>query len=59
MGHVMTTFTHTPDTTVTDDLDTTTCDACGHPDSVHDEISRRFCRATMSQAHTRNCICSI
>ena len=37
----------------------TACDVCGHPTAVHDAISLRFCKATMLQALSRNCICRV
>jgi hypothetical protein len=35
-----------------------TCDVCAHPDSAHDDIGRRYCKATMTSALSRGCICS-
>jgi hypothetical protein len=37
---------------------TQTCDVCAHPDIAHDDIARRFCKATMAGALSRGCICS-
>lgn len=34
------------------------CDACNHPDAAHDGIAHRYCKATMTNALTRGCICS-
>jgi hypothetical protein len=34
------------------------CDVCNHPDAAHDVIARRYCKATMVNAISRNCICS-
>ncbi|MBM7808258.1 hypothetical protein JOD57_004095 [Geodermatophilus bullaregiensis] len=33
------------------------CDACPHATSDHDAIGLRFCRATLTGAITRGCIC--
>jgi hypothetical protein len=33
------------------------CAVCDHALDGHDHISQRYCRATQSQALTRNCIC--
>jgi hypothetical protein len=33
------------------------CDVCPHPLAAHDEIGLRFCRATLTGAFTRGCIC--
>jgi hypothetical protein len=30
---------------------------CGHPESTHDLIAARYCRATISGALPRGCIC--
>ncbi len=30
---------------------------CGHPDSGHDLVAARYCRATISGALQRGCIC--
>jgi hypothetical protein len=37
---------------------TKACDVCGHPDTAHDDIARRYCKATLSSALSRGCICS-
>lgn len=34
------------------------CNICSHPDAAHDDIARRYCRATMTNALSRHCICS-
>jgi hypothetical protein len=34
------------------------CEACEHPNSAHDAIGHRYCRATMNGALARGCICS-
>ena len=44
--------THTVDNTVG------ICDICAHPGGAHDDIARRYCKATMTNALSRNCICS-
>jgi len=33
------------------------CVVCEHDLADHDAISRRYCRATQSQAQSRACIC--
>jgi hypothetical protein len=33
------------------------CAVCDHLLDGHDQISQRYCRATQSQAFTRDCIC--
>jgi len=33
------------------------CDVCTHPDAAHDDIARRYCNATMTNALPRECIC--
>lgn len=33
------------------------CPVCRHDLTAHDSIGRRFCRATQTQALSRNCIC--
>ena len=33
------------------------CDVCNHPDSAHDHIARRYCKATMANALPRRCVC--
>ena len=35
------------------------CDACEHSPTDHDAIARRYCTATISNAITRGCICSV
>jgi hypothetical protein len=35
------------------------CDGCDHPIADHDAIARRYCRATMSNALERRCICKM
>lgn len=37
-------------------IDTSRC-ACGHPQSEHDAVGRRFCEATSSSELIRGCIC--
>ena len=34
------------------------CDTCGHPVSMHDLISTRWCAATTRGVGVRACICS-
>ncbi|GAA0223315.1 RGCVC family protein [Cryptosporangium japonicum] len=34
------------------------CDVCGHDTAAHDPISRRYCAATLTNALTRDCICT-
>lgn len=34
------------------------CNICTHPDAAHDDIARRYCKATMTSALSRKCICS-
>jgi hypothetical protein len=34
------------------------CDVCFHPDSAHDRVAERYCRATHGNALSRACICS-
>ena len=48
------TFTDTVDTVDTVGI----CDICTHRDGAHDDIARRYCQATMTNALSRNCICS-
>ena len=36
----------------------TACDVCEHPIAEHDSISLRYCKATMSSALARHCICN-
>lgn len=36
----------------------TACDVCEHPIAEHDSISLRYCKATLSSALSRNCICN-
>ena len=55
----MTTSLPSPTAPAASEVETTTCDVCGHAEAVHDAISRRFCKATMSQALSRNCICRV
>jgi hypothetical protein len=33
------------------------CDVCEHPIAEHDSISLRYCKATLSSALSRHCIC--
>jgi hypothetical protein len=33
------------------------CDVCEHPIADHDAISLRYCKATLSSALSRHCIC--
>ncbi len=34
------------------------CDVCGHDAAAHDPISRRYCAATLTNALSRDCICT-
>lgn len=36
-----------------------TCDVCDHRDMEHDPIARRYCAATLANALTRGCICTM
>jgi hypothetical protein len=42
----------------TDTATVEACDICTHPDAAHDDIARRYCKATMTSALSRGCICS-
>jgi hypothetical protein len=35
------------------------CDACPHPVVHHDAIALRFCRATLTTAVIRGCVCRV
>lgn len=37
-------------------LDANRC-ACGHPQTEHDAVGLRYCKATSAAALTRGCIC--
>jgi hypothetical protein len=32
-------------------------DCCGHPESAHDAVAKRFCAATQRGSLNRGCIC--
>lgn len=34
------------------------CAACPHPTADHDAVAERYCRATVTSALDRGCICS-
>jgi hypothetical protein len=36
-----------------------TCDVCDHRQTEHDPIARRYCAATLANALTRGCICTL
>jgi hypothetical protein len=40
------------------DLPGESCSVCRHPMTAHDPIAGRYCRATLTNAISRNCICS-
>lgn len=44
--------------TATNPVAAEACYICIHPDATHDDIARRYCRATMTNALSRKCICS-
>lgn len=33
------------------------CAACGHPEAGHDDVGVRWCRATVTSALDRACVC--
>lgn len=35
----------------------TACAACPHPTAAHDAVADRYCRATVTSALDRGCIC--
>lgn len=35
------------------------CNICSHPNVAHDDVARRYCKATMTSALSRNCICAL
>ena len=56
MNNVMPTIEST-DVTETDAAETPQCAVCPHPWADHDRISMRFCTATVSEGHSRGCVC--
>ena len=58
----MTFIAPTDDTTssvgVVDESVALACDVCVHPIAEHDSISLRYCKATLSSALSRRCICA-
>jgi hypothetical protein len=38
-------------------IDEAALDCCGHPESAHDAVAKRFCAATQRSALVRGCIC--
>jgi hypothetical protein len=40
-----------------DEVTVRACDACGHDLASHDAISSRYCRASLSRAMDRGCVC--
>lgn len=36
----------------------TSCTACAHPMTAHDQIAIRFCNATIAGRHNRGCVCT-
>ena len=36
-----------------------TCNVCDHQQTEHDPIARRYCAATVANALTRRCICTM
>jgi hypothetical protein len=56
MNNVMPTIEST-DVTETDTTETAQCAACPHPLASHDRIAMRFCTATVSESHSRGCVC--
>ncbi len=35
------------------------CGACGHPETGHDAVGLRWCRATVTSALDRACVCPV
>lgn len=54
MNHVLPTIESTVTAEATETLQ---CAVCPHPWESHDRIATRFCTATISENHTRGCVC--
>lgn len=57
MNHVLPTIESTAPTGTTDAVETPRCAVCPHPWDSHDRIAMRYCTATISETHTRGCVC--